>query len=341
MKYPYPVFKLLVAGFLILVAVPLRAQDKVGTSAVPSLGIPIGPAAAAMGGAYVSYARDASALFWNPGAISQIGHSQVSFSHMEWILGTNYNWGGVVLNVGGGNTFGLQIAVLDYGEDDVTTVQSPEGTGERWDAQDMFATISYARSFTDRFSVGGSLKYINEKIYHESATGFAVDMGLLYITDFRGMRLGMCISNFGTDMKMDGEDLLHPYDQDPDHLGNNPTIPSNLKTDEWPLPLFFRVGISMDLFKMEQNALTVSTDALVPSDNSAVINLGAEYNLYDILFLRGGYQAIGRQNTYEGLTAGMGVKYFVPGLAEVSLEYAFITYGILGDFHNFGFSFTF
>jgi hypothetical protein len=341
MKQRNIILKLAISGFLILALAVSQAQDKVGTSAVPSLGIPVGPAAIAMGGAYVAYARDASALYWNPGAISQLGSSQVSFSHTEWILGTNYNWGGVVLNIGGGNAFGLQIAVLDYGEDDVTTVQSPEGTGERWDAQDMFATIGYARNFTDRFSIGGALKYINEKIYHESASGFAIDLGLLYVTDFRGMRLGMSISNFGTDMQMDGRDLLHPYDQDPDNLGNNPTIPSKLKTDQWPLPLFFRVGISMDLIRMEKNTLSFSTDAVVPSDNSTVLNIGGEYNFYDLFFLRGGYQSLGRQNTQEGLTAGLGLKYFVPGLAEIRLDYAFIDYGILGEFHNFGFSFAF
>jgi hypothetical protein len=341
MKSRYTVIKLSLTVFLFSSFALIQAQNKAGTSAVPSLGIPIGPAAAAMGGAYVAVARDASSLYWNPGAISQLGGSQVSFSHTEWILGTDYNWGGVVLNIGGGNAFGLQIAVLDYGEDDVTTVQAPDGTGERWGAQDMFATLGFARNFTDRFSIGGSVKYINEKIYNETATGFAVDLGLLYITNFRGMRLGMSISNFGTDMQMDGRDLLHTYDQDPENLGNNPTIPSKLKTDLWPLPLFFRVGISMDLFRMEKNTLLISADALVPSDNSTVLNLGTEYNFYDLFFLRGGYQSLGRQNTPEGLTAGLGFKYFVPGLAEIRLDYAFIEYGILGDFHNFGFGFTF
>ena len=49
------------------------SQDKVGTSAAPFLGINIGGAASSMGGAYVSMARDASAIYWNPGAMSRLG----------------------------------------------------------------------------------------------------------------------------------------------------------------------------------------------------------------------------------------------------------------------------
>jgi len=341
MKQPCKYLKIVIVGFMILLLPFVQAQDKVGTSAVPFLGISIGPAATAMGGAYVSYARDAASLYWNPGAISQIGHSQVSFSHTEWILGTNYNWCGAVLNIGRGNALGIQIAVLDYGEENVTTIMAPEGTGERWDAQDLFTSFSFARNFTDRFSVGGSVKYIHEKIYNEAASAFAVDFGLLYITNFRDMHLGMSITNFGSDMQMDGRDLLRTYDQDPNNLGNNGTIAAKLKTDEWPLPLFFRVGTSLNLLQLEKNTITMSGDAVVPSDNSTVLNVGAEYNYNNLFFLRGGYQSIGRQNTQEGLTAGLGIKYMVPGLAEINLDYAFINYGILGDFHTFGFSFTF
>jgi hypothetical protein len=320
---------------------PVSAQDKVGTSAAPFIGIGIGPAATAMGGAYASFARDAYSLYWNPGAISRVEHSVASFTHTGWILGSNYNWGGLILNLGEGNALGVQFAYLDYGEENVTTVQAPEGTGDRWSASDLFAALSFARNFTDRFSVGGSAKIIREKIYNSSATGYAIDLGLLYITDFNGMRLGMSIQNFGTDMQMDGQDLWFPYDQNPNINGNNYTITGKWKTDSWPLPLFFRLGLSMDVFSMAGNTITLATDAFVPSDNSTVVNVGAEYNFDQIFFLRGGYQSLGRAQTQEGLTAGLGLQYQIPGFARVTVDYSFLDFGILGDFHTFGFGFTY
>ena len=69
------IFLLIISLFSLMVTNGF-SQDKVGTSAAPFLGINIGGAATAMGGAYVSMASDASALYWNPGAISRLGHSQ-------------------------------------------------------------------------------------------------------------------------------------------------------------------------------------------------------------------------------------------------------------------------
>ncbi|GAB4364177.1 MAG: hypothetical protein Kow0042_02560 [Calditrichia bacterium] len=341
MKSIHHISIILILALLFSLVVSAPAQDKVGTSAAPFLGINIGAAATAMGGAYVSLARDASALYWNPGAISRIGGSHINFTHTSWFLDTDYNWGAVVINLDGANAIGLNLAILDYGEEEVTTVHEPEGNGQRWSAQDLFAAVAFSRNLTDRFSIGGAVKYIQQKIYNESASGYAIDLGLLYITRFRGMRLGVSISNFGTDMRMDGKDLLHTYDQDPNNLGNNPTISSKLRTDEWPLPLFYRVGVSMDVLSMGESALMLSTDAVIPSDNSTIINVGGEFNWNQIFFLRAGYKSLLREETQEGLAAGVGFKYFVPGLGKVSLDYAFNDYGLLEEIHTLGFGFSF
>jgi hypothetical protein len=332
---------ILAVTVIIINVSPGYTQDKVGTSAAPFLGIALDPIGAAMGGAYVSYGRDASALYWNPGAIAFSNNSFASFAHTEWFIGTDYNWMGLIFNIGNGNAFGAQIAVLDYGEEEVTTHNFPDGTGAIWDAQDLFATLSYARKFTNDFSIGGSFKIIRERIWNETASAFAVDLGLIYVTPFNGMRLGMSISNFGTEMTMDGKDLFHQYDQDPEVFGNNATITSKLKTDPWPLPLFFRLGISMDVVQIDQIILTLATDAVVPSDNTTVINVGGEFAYRDLLFLRAGYKSLGRSETQEGLTAGLGVAFNVPGLSKIAIDYAFTDFGILGDIHTYGVGFIF
>jgi len=99
-----------------------------------------------MGGSYVSYGRDATALYWNPGAISRADHSQLYISNTDWFMDTQYNWLGVLVNLDYMGTIGLQMAYLDYGEEERTTLDDPEGNGERWSASDLFATISYARN---------------------------------------------------------------------------------------------------------------------------------------------------------------------------------------------------
>lgn len=334
------IFLLIISLFSLMVTNGF-SQDKVGTSAAPFLGINIGGAATAMGGAYVSMASDASALYWNPGAISRLGHSQINFTHTQWFVNTDYNWAGIILNLKGVAAVGFNLGILDYGEEEVTTVQQPEGTGERWSAQDLYGAISYAHNLTDRFSIGASAKFIQQKIYNESATGYAMDIGLLYITRFHGMRLGMSICNFGTDMKLDGKDLVRSYDLDPNNLGNNPNIGTNLKTVSWPIPLFYRVGASMDILSMGESALMLSTDAVIPSDNSTIMNVGGEFNWNQLFFLRAGYKSLMREDTQEGLTAGVGIKYLIPGLGRVSFDYAYNDFGLLEEIHVLGIGFSF
>lgn len=325
----------LLPALLMAVMIPIgvQAQSKVGTTAAPFLGISVGPKAGAMGDAFVAMASDASGLFYNPGAISRTGQTQFLFSHTNWLVNTNFNWIGFVLNLDGQNAVGVSFTSLDYGDEEVTTVTEPEGTGDFWTAGDMSIALSYARNLSDRFSIGGSAKYISQRIWHEKATAFALDVGLLFITDFNNMRLGMSISNFGSDMQMAGNDLQHRIDLDPNVIGHNETIVGNLKTEAWPLPLFFRVGVAMDVLKMDQSRLTVAIDALRPSDNTEVINIGAEFAFQNLFFMRGGYKSLFREENDSGLTFGFGANVPVGGVMQWQLDYTFATYGLFEDVH--------
>lgn len=308
------------------------AQSKVGTTAAPFLGISVAPRAAAMGSAYAALADDATAMYYNPGGLSRFGRSQFVFSHTSWLVNTSFNWVGFAINLGE-NTLGVSVTQLDYGEDVVTTVQQPEGTGERWTAQDLAATVSFARNLTDRFSIGGNLKYIHQKIWNETGSAFAVDLGLLYITQFNDMRLGMSISNFGTNLRMGGKDLIHRIDLDPNASGHNETIVGNLKTDSWPLPLFFRVGVAMDVMRMANNRLTLAVDASRPSDNTETVNIGSELAIMDMFFLRAGYKSLFREDSEAGLTMGMGFNMAVTGNVRWNADYTFVNYGLFEEIH--------
>lgn len=307
------------------------SQSKVGTTAVPFLGISIGPRATAMGGAFAAVSNDATALYYNPGGISQAGGSQFIIAHTNWLVKTDFTWLGFILNLDGTNTIGVHFTQMDYGEEEVTTVLQPEGTGELWGANDMAIGMSYARNLTDHFSIGGSVKYIQQKLWNENANAFALDVGLLFVTQFNNMKLGMSISNFGTDMAHDGKELLHRVDLDPDALGHNESIMAKLKTDSWPLPLFFRVGLAMDVLRNNNYRLTVAADALRPSDNDEIVNLGAEFALSNLLFIRGGYKSLFRNDSEEGLTLGAGVALSMGGSLTWNFDYTYADFGLFED----------
>ena len=173
----------------------------------------------------------------------------------------------------------------------------------------LFISVTYSQALTDQFSIGGNVKYIRSQIWHEIASSNALDIGLLYKTDWKGLRLGMSVSNFGTDIRYDGKDLFKNYDNDPSSSGNNPNIPVLLKTDSWPLPIFFRVGVSMEVFQDDMNSLTIATDAMKPSNNNEVINIGLEYSWNSMIFLRSGYKNLFLEESKENLAFGFGINY--------------------------------
>jgi len=65
----------------------VSAEENVSTSAIPLLRVGFGARAAALGDGYVGLSDDAGALWWNPGGLAQLDHSEVSFSHQAWFGG--------------------------------------------------------------------------------------------------------------------------------------------------------------------------------------------------------------------------------------------------------------
>jgi hypothetical protein len=196
--------------------------------------------------------------------------------------------------------------------------------------------LSYGRNLTDRFSIGFSAKYINDRMYHVSAHGFALDVGALFRTQFNGLTLGMSISNYGTKMRLDGRDLQIQYDPDPGRSGNNPNINALYQTDKFDLPLTFRVGVSMDVLKGKSDSnLLLSVDALHPSDDLEYVNLGGEYVFHDMFFLRGGYKELFAKDSETGLSFGGGIRYNMLGSTDLRFDYSYVDFGLFDAVHMF------
>ncbi|MEJ2052517.1 MAG: hypothetical protein P8X42_01240, partial [Calditrichaceae bacterium] len=162
------------------------------------------------------------------------------------------------------------------------------------------------------------------------------------ITQFDGMRLGMSISNYGTKMKLDGDDLYQKTDIDPDNLGNNETLVGKLVTGDYALPIFFRVGLAYDLDLALNNRLTMSIDAIHPSNNSEYVNIGAEYTWNDLVFIRGGYKSLFQEDSRESFTVGGGLQYYIKDIGKIIIDYSYAHFDILDeDIPTFAFSFSF
>jgi hypothetical protein len=334
--------KLLILVIQIVLLLTLGAQgsdfNKVGTTAAQFLKIEVGARALGMGGCFGALANDASTLYWNPAGMAQLNQMELSFTHTQWIADISHGFAGFVLPVSENNTFGLSFTYQSMDEMEQTTIAQPKGTGLYYDAQDIAVGLSYARRMISHILFGITAKMIHQSIWNETAMGFAVDLGLLLETGISGIKVAMVMTNFGTDMQMDGRDLIRAYDQVPESA-SNPKAASKLSTESWPLPTNLRISIMSDIIGSEHsfihnadNRVTLIVDATHPNDNPEHYNVGIEYGLFENYFLRAGY----RGNTdEEGLTLGAGVNIGIGGETDLTVNYAYADFGVFNAVQHF------
>ncbi len=323
----------------------VNAQNvsKTGTTAANFLDISVGAPAVGMGGAFVSLSNDVTALYWNASGIANLEKHEAVLNHINWIADTKYDFVGLALNLGTFGNLGFSFISLSMDDMMVRTVEKPEGTGEFFSAQDIAIGLTYSKKLTDRFSIGFTGKYIQQNIWHMSATAFALDIGTLFRTDLLGgMVIGASLSNFGTSMQLEGRDTRYFIRVDDTKKGSNERIPTNIEMDSWDLPLRFRIGVSTKVINTENYELTIAIDAVHPNNDYQSMNFGAEFGFMQFIFFRAGYQNAFLIDSEGGLSFGVGVNSkMLFSETVVKFDYAYSDFGRLENVHMFSIALQF
>ncbi len=322
-----------------------KEPHRMGTTTAAFLEIGVGGAGIGMGDAVVASTENLSSIYWNPAGLARMQNNQALFMYQPWVVDANTLFAGFGLNLRNIGNLAFGVFGLSYGNIDVTTMEYQQGTGEQYTAYDYSFSASYARSLVDWFSFGATAKYISSKIWHSTASAFAVDLGVIVQTQFfsvtgqhtDGMKIGMSISNYGSRMRFDGYDLLFPVDIDEDAEGNYQNLQGKYKMEDWELPLIFRVGLSFDPIVLNQQRLTFEVDALHPNNTSEYLNVGAQYQFtapgFGDFFLRGGYKGLFIVDQLYGTTFGGGVRWHLSPSKSLQIDYAYRSIGDLGYVH--------
>ena len=325
-----------------------QSPIRVGTAAAEFLGIGYGAAGCALGDAYVSMVTDISGVYWNPAGLSYMTNGQALFTYQPWLVDISTYFSAVGINLENYGTMAIGLIGVNYGEMKVTTVEFQQGTGETFFASDYAFSFSYGRRLASWFGFGATAKYIRSSIWHTNASAMAVDLGVLIQTPFfsasgsedKGMRIGMSLSNYGTRMEYNGIDLLRSVDISPDETGNYKDSEVYFSTEDWELPLIFRVGMSIMPMATMRQQLTLAMDALHVNNNSESVNVGAEYMVstpgIGKVFLRGGYRALFLDDSEFGPTFGIGLLRQLMGNSGFQFDYTYRDIGILGYINTFG-----
>lgn len=314
---------------------------RVGTTAAQFLKLGVGARAIAMGGAFVAESSDLSALYWNPAGLARLSGSNVQLNTTDYLADISYNTAAFGTRIGGAGSMGLSLLLLDSGNMPVRTEMEPEGTGEQFKVQDFALQVTYARNLTDLFSIGGSMKFIQERIWHSTASSVAFDIGTLFTTPFRNLRLGASMSNLGPKMRMDGRDILFSEDPSPNTDGTAEIVNAQYRTDAFSLPLIFRVGLAWYALDTGSHRVLVASDAAHPNDNAEYVNAGMEYAFRDLIAFRAGFRNLFEPDSEQGLTAGASLNLRIDRTLRTRFDYAYAEFGRLTQTHWFTFNLSF
>jgi hypothetical protein len=291
---------------LALAAGPAAAQTKVGTTIGQFTMIPPGARFAGMGNAGAAMMEGLQAVYANPAALGQVKAWQLQFSHAAWLAGIRYDYAAAAFPVKTWGAAYASVTSLGSGDIDVRTVGQPLGTGERFHVSDVAIGLGFGREISSRFAAGGQVTWIQETIWNSSASAATFSLGSVYRVSPNGLHIGSSLQNFGTSASFDGRDLRVTWDQDPNRYGDNGTLPAEQFTDDYPVPILFRVGLAYPFKFANDFQAWTALDAWHPSDNTESVSGGAEVAWKQMVSLRLGYQNLFLDDSEVGLTLGAG-----------------------------------
>ena len=301
---------------------------KVATTAGNWLKLETGARGVGMAGAMVAAGTGVSAITYNPASIGFVKGSELYYSKTNYLAGISHSSMAYGTQVTPTDFIAFHLFTFNSGKMDVTNAFFPDGTGEEFDVTGLSLRGTYAKILTDRLKFGVSIKYIRETIYTTAMQTFAIDLGSNFDTGIYGIILGMSVTNFGPDVQFSGEGLEQ---QVADTLSVDGTL-SKL-TDEFPIPMSFRLGIKKDVFNNSIHKRTVAMDGVNPVDYVVTGNIGLEYSWLETAYIRGGTHL---NHDTASFTMGAGIK-----IGNIFVDYAYANYGILDNTNQFGLRFGF
>jgi hypothetical protein len=287
-------------------------KDQVGTSGADFLKIAPGARPVGMGEAFTGVADDVHAIYWNPAGLATLHNPELTAMHMQWFQSIQYEFAAFAYPTENHGTWAIAVTDLHTDNIDARTEDTDAAAGQ-FSAIEGAYYVSYAKSVTDRLSLGGNMKFIRQSIDSTSANAFAVDGGALYDTRWNGVKVGSSIQNFGTKVKFVDE------------------------SD--PLPFLIRLGGSVSLNQTNAPAyfrnLLLSSDVILPRDHQPGIAFGGEYQGQMSrglgYSLRSGYNTLNTDvGGLSGVSVGAGINF-----NRVSFDFAWVPFGDLGSTYRY------
>jgi len=291
--------------FIALLWVQVALSGDAGKNGMSFLKLPVDGRSAAMGGAGVALSTDASAIFYNPAGLAATDTNHLILTHQAGLLDIVQEFAAVRFALG---THHLAFSVNVFNVPGVE-VRGEEPTTEPNGSTDMlnfYGSIAYARTIRNDWQLGLNLKYLYEKLYLNSASGWALDVGIRRTHLLKNFHWGFVLRNLGS--------------------------MSRLKDEATQLPLIVSTGLVYSI-PLHFSPL-VAADYEYIRDETSALRLGLEWPLLPALAIRMGTHMTSEQVNW---TAGLGFHF-----QQVEVQYGFVSDAYsLGAAHRFTIGYVF
>ncbi len=253
-----------------------------------------------------AFSNDVDALMGivNPAAPPRYNSKFITTSYSRWfetdISSVAY------LNSNGRKAFGISARYLNYGK-----LDKYDETGDligEFHPMDIVITNNFSYRLNPVHYFGVNLSLLYEQIDTSSSYGFSGDLGYMYITSIKGLKVATALKNLGFTSKMDEERIS--------------------------LPITMEFSLIQD-FKLADFPISTELKMIKYFDENRIkINYGVNTSYKDIIKLRLGYKY---NDDSKNILTGIGFK-----LNKFRVDYTYIP-GIseLGDIHQIGVNYIF
>jgi hypothetical protein len=266
----------------------INAQTLGGNAVFSFLKLPNSAQQSALGGINISsFNKDVGNSWANPALLNRHMHKQLHTSYNSFLAGINQL--GLLTAFGTKNEklhVGTGLQYVGYGS--ILQTDAAGNTIGTFKASDYALQIISAYDYNEYFRLGVAAKFVQSAYGQFRASGFGLDIGLLYRDTIKGLQASVLVKNIGTQLT---------------------TYEINGSKEEFPFDL--QAGISY-LFNAVPLELSLTTHQI-----SSQFILGAQYKVGDYIELNAGYNFLrGRDlnitstpNAFNGFSAGFGLLF--------------------------------
>lgn len=293
---------------MLMICTSLFAFEKVGVTSFQFLKVTPDARSASMGNATSSMNMGIYSIFSNPSHLVDVPGLSADISFIDYFFDVQHQSLAVNWNKGS-FSFGMLYLRADYGEIEETTVEAlgflPSGefnpglTGNVFRPGAQVFGVAFAQRLTDKFTYGIVTKYAHENMIYAKKGAIMWDLGLLYDTKFKSVKLSAAIRNFGPQVQY--------FDY------------------SYSLPQTMVIGVSGNIIGKEAllkisslHRLTMAMELVQPRDYDQQYHIGLEYSLNNTIYMRSGYKI---NYDSQGLSFGMGLLW-----KGINFDYSFSSY---------------